>query len=68
MRYGGQVRTRVMIWLKPRVSMTEGKKFLKPLAELRSAQPTLHLQMEVLHETKEPDARVRNGLTKTGPD
>ena len=31
-RYGGQVRTRVIVEEKPRVWTTVGKKFLKPLA------------------------------------
>lgn len=32
-RYGGQVRTRVIVELKPSVSTTVGMKFLNPLAE-----------------------------------
>lgn len=32
MRYGGQVRTRVIVWLKPSVSTAVGKKFLNPFA------------------------------------
>lgn len=31
-RYGGQVRTRVIVWLNPKVSMAVGKKFLNPFA------------------------------------
>ena len=31
-RYGGQVRTSVIVVLKPKVSTAVGKKFLKPLA------------------------------------
>ena len=32
-RYGGQVKTRVIVRLKPRVPSTVGKKLLKPQAE-----------------------------------
>jgi hypothetical protein len=31
MRYGGQVKTRVIVRLKPNVCTTVGRKFLKPL-------------------------------------
>lgn len=32
MRYGGQVSTKVIVWLNPRVSTAVGKKFLNPFA------------------------------------
>ncbi|KAL2871396.1 uncharacterized protein BJX67DRAFT_342148 [Aspergillus lucknowensis] len=56
-RYGVQVRTRVIVVENPRVSTAVGKKFPEPV----------RVQMHAPHEGEEPSAHVPCGFLETGP-